>query len=483
MANSPDTIPFGQENQFDKSWSSAPDTVPFGNQQNTPINSQTQQPQKSFLQKAGDAVSGVGDFLGVNSLGKGLANVAYDKLAPTGLLGPEAKQLVDTVHNGNATPEQYKAYADIYGATPTKGQVVGSAIQTAANIGSAGIGTEAASAGARIASLGLQSAGAGAAQGFGQGLEQQKSIGQSAGQGALTGAVTGVVGAGIQGVGELAKLLTSQGVQESIVNKTLGIPTKVVQKGKSPAQTILNDVGISSKKGILNTSNQAISDNGQKISELLQGNKTPIDTTKILDTIKSKLNDVYGLVLSPEEIDKAVNKLPLNEITKSPQVSVDTLNKVRQVIDNQYLGNSKWLGTSTAESITGLKTAANVMRNIVQGTVPETQPLFSKMADYITTRNAVSSSLAKPHLMTQMLEMLGSGMAGLVGGGGVNPKAVAEATASYALLKAFLSTPTQLGIAQGLKLGGKVVASGAAQGVGKIANIGAQNIAKKIIGQ
>ena len=251
----------------------------------------------------------------------------------------------------------------------------------------------------------------GAGLGFGKGIEEKKSVLEAGKQAALTGAISGVIGVGIGGVAELAKYMTSSGVQESIVNRTLGIKAKVIEKGKSPAARILSEQGIASKKSLLDKSETIITNTEKELQQILKNNTKPIQSSNVLNQVELKLKESYRLALSDQEITAIVEKLPLNELKKNPQISLKVLNDLRRVIDNQYIGNSKWLGISTAENITALKVASNVMRSIVKGENPQTSPLFAKMADYITTRNSLNVNLAKPHIMTMLLEGIGASMA------------------------------------------------------------------------
>ena len=330
-----------------------------------------------------------------------------------------------------------------------------------------------------MASKGLQSAGAGAVLGFGKGLEQDKSIGGAVKEGSITGLAMGIVGVGIGGVSEFAKLLTSSGVQESIVNRTLGIPKKVIERGKSPAPRILAEGTIRTKKAILNKSFHTIESTNNEIGKLLKGNKNLVNTSEVVGAIRDKLQQTYGLVLSPNEIDDIVLKLPLNEVIEKPQITMESLNAIRKTIDNNYIGNGKWLNNSTAESITALKTAANVMRNMVKTSNRATEPLFAQLADSITTKNALSSNLAKPHVMTMLLEGIGSTLAGAATGG-FGPEGIVKAGAYFALLKGILSTPAQLGLAQTLKTGSKIGSSAITKGVGQIGKIGINQAIKNI---
>ena len=70
-------------------------------------------------------------------------------------------------------------------------------------------------------------------------------------------------------------------------------------------------------------------------------------------------------------------------------------------------------------------------------------------------------------------------MQDIVSGGGISPQAAAHAGAYFTLLKAVLSTPAQLGVAQTLRGIEKAGASVAVRGAGQIGKILTQQIVKE----
>ena len=112
-----------------------------------------------------------------------------------------------------------------------------------------------------------------------------------------------------------------------------------------------------------------------------------------------------------------VDRLPLNKLRTSVKVNDSILNALRKELDSNYLGNAKWLGESATERIIGLKTATNVMRSIVQSADDKLPAIFSRWADAITASRSLRSELAKPHALSNMLELLFSlGVGGTTGG-------------------------------------------------------------------
>jgi len=426
-------------------------------------------------------LNGISDFVGTSGLGKGLAQGIFLKFTP------EGKDLINQVAQGKISQDEL---ANILGEPATTKEIIGSTIQTGANVLSAGIPTPKALLGTRAA-LGRigQAAGtsaiAGSALGFGKELEQGGSVKEASKKGLETGAVSGFISFGIGGVVELAKLLSSQGVQKSIVNRTLGIKPKLIEQGRSPAPEVLEQGlgSIKTKQGIYNQSAAKIKSLGNKIKEILNegvnvGKKA--DTSSILDSIRYNLWNIYGDTLSKGDVQKIIDNLPINAIRKNDSLTVKALNVIREVIDNKYLGNAKWLNNSSSESITALKVAANTLRGIVKASDNRLDPLFSSLSNNITIRNSVNSQLSKPHIMTNILEMLGSGLYGAATAG-LSPEGIKNALIGFGILKTVLSTPAQMTTAQGLRITSKALTSKVGQEAIKGVGIVGQNIAKEIM--
>ena len=206
----------------------------------------TPQPQKTFAQKAGDVVQGVGNFLGMGALGKGLGLAAFK-------LTPEGMQLAKRVNDGSASTEELDAYTKIFGEAPTAKETIGSALQTASMFIPAGkiekaavgakTGAEAFAKGAVKAAI--PAAGAGAAYGAGEAMQKDKGAAEIA-KSAATGAVTsGVISGALGGLftkkqfNAPAKAATMR--DKAIEQYQAGLAT-TKEKYKEKAQKIIPDL-------------------------------------------------------------------------------------------------------------------------------------------------------------------------------------------------------------------------------------------------
>lgn len=209
----------------------------------------------------------LGNITGVTDLGKGLAQAIFLNLTP------EGKKAQEDLQSGRITPDEFDNI--VGGGLETNKAVIGSAMQTALTIGTAGLGggeaaaakegatgTEAAIAaakaatpglGARILKAGATGAGMGAAGGaideFGKGGNVE-DIAKSAGEGALTGtALGGASEVAATGLGKVAA--AGKTMLEDAANR---IDT-ATEKAAAPAAAVADTGG---KKDINNLAASAI---------------------------------------------------------------------------------------------------------------------------------------------------------------------------------------------------------------------------------
>ena len=355
----------------------------------------------------------------------------------------------------NQTAKQYTAVADErLESLPTQKEVAGSAVKLASTVGTLGLGAaSAASAGGRIletgAKLGGMSALSGGSTAFEEGLGRSEAVKGALGSGAV-GFALGSVG---QSIAELATFLTSPAVSEGLYNRALGISKKTVEKGKSPSEMLIKEGVMGTQPSMLQKTNQISRESEKQVVDILANNSTKIRSQDVVGKIQEELGRKFQNTLSADEIKAVVDKLPLNVLRGNKSISVDKLNALRSELDNNYLGSARWLNDSTAERIVGLKTATNVMRGMVQATDERLPAIFSKWSDAITASRALRSELAKPHILSNMLELLTS-MA--IGGatGGLSMEGLKNALYTFGAINAYQSAPVKTGIAQGLsKLG------------------------------
>jgi len=405
---------------------------------------QTQQPQRNVLQKAAG-------FLGIEKFGQGLSTLFQPNVAQQ-----QATQTAQNLENTSRLLKLYRQTTDpqrkqtlastlkALGTDVTAGdinpglnlsnrEVLGSAGNLALSVGS--VGLKAPSAATRLARVG-QAAAQGAALGgvgaFTQGLSENKTVSEAV-QAAPTGAIAGgVLGGASQSLAELGKLVFSSDNARRLMDKGLATPKKVVEKGRSPAQRFLDEGVSGTKKSMLDTSMKAINEADDEISGILTSNTAQVRSEDVKQQIRASLQEKFQGMLSTKEVEAMVNGLPIDMLNKNKTISVAQLNQLRKSIDNTYLGSAKWLNTSTAEGVIGLKTATNVMRGLVQSSDERLPSLFSRMSDYITARNSLTSDLAKPHILSNLIELAVAGVVGAASGQGDIGTSAKNAAAVFA---------------------------------------------------
>lgn len=421
----------------------------------------------TFLQGHG-VLKGISDVIGITGLGKGIAQGIFLKFTP------EGKDLLKQVSEGKMTQEEVE---DIIGKTASTKEILGSAVQTAATIGTVGLGAaKGATALGRISQTGAKIGGLSALSGGGEAFGRGEDIGGITKEAGVSGAIGFGLGAAGQSLAELGALLRSPQVTEGIYNRVLGVPKKVVERGRSPAGMLIEQGVVGSKSNILGQS-QAIAKNSEaKIAKLVRNNPQRFKSTDVVNSIKDELSKRFGNSLTSQEVQSIIDKLPLNPLKTSPYLSTRQLNALRSVIDNQFLGSGKWLSENTSEKISGLKAAANTLRGIVQSTDDRLPKIFSNYSNSVTAIKSLKSELAKPHIMTNLLELLASGAIGL-GTGGFTPEGAAKSAAAFAAFKGVTSAPVATRFAKGLTKLGQGVAS---QAVKTTAKTLAPGISKEI---
>ncbi len=454
-----------------------------------------QPPKKNIVQKTAGA-------LGVEKAGQGLATTARVASGSINQTGDEevamlksAQDVINALQQMHDVPntdpkkarllqllrEQTGARAVTQaeidpGTQLSNKEVLGSFGNVALNVATAGLpAPKGATAAVRIAKGAGQAAAVGAAQGFSQGLNDNKSIKDSIKQAGTSAVVSGGIGFGVQGLAEFGKLLTSNKVTEGIVNKNLGVSKKVVQAGKSPAGEIISKGSIKSKAGYLAAAEKEIRNADTQIATILKNDTRRVDSAPVLDEVRQRLMHVYKDALNAKDVEAIVESLPVAALRDSTSMTIDRVNNLRKVIDNNYIGSSKWLNSANAtpERITALKTTANVLRGIVQDSHPALPKIFQNYSKAITQKAVLDETLSKPHILTNLLEALSSAGIGL-GAGGFSPGGALKGLASFAAIKALFSTPVQTGLAIGLDRAGKLPATKVGQAARAVSRVATQ---------
>lgn len=298
----------------------------------------------------------------------------------------------------------------------------GDALKTAGYIAPAMFGVPGAtSILGRVGTVAGEMASAGGAASAGQAMLDQDSAGEVTKAGLVGGVTSGLLGGAGQGASELAQYLSSSGAVGSILNKALGIPAKMIEQGRSPADFVLDNTSSLTKTGLRAEAQGIANNTGSQIDNILATDGKTVDPNDVLEAIRTKLATQYRNTLTGPEIDQMMSKLPLaslNEAADSGEdMSMEDLNALRKELNKNYLSSSKWMNNSPVENTIALKNAYGALADTIQGSNDALPDLFSKQSQAITTTNALSKVLSKPHIMTNLIQGLIAGGIGLGTGG------------------------------------------------------------------
>ena len=360
---------------------------------------------------------------------------------------PRRRQLLEQANKqaGQALAQGQQRLTDL----PTEKEVIGDSVQLATTLASLGVGSSVAKTVAgRLIGTGGKFGGLAAISGGAEAFGQDKNPLEILKSSLTSGAIGFGFGTAGQAASELIGLLSSPRVTETLYNKALGISKKTIEKGKSPAKMFLEEGISGTKQGILKKSNTIADESKKVVESILETSKRTHSSKQIIKQIEAELQAKFQNSLSADEIKAIVDNLPLNKLRTSPKITDKILNALRSELDNNFLGDAKWLNSSTAERTLALKTATNVMRGIVQTADDRLPGVFERWAKAITASRALRSELAKPHVLSNMLElMISAGFGGITGG--LSVEGIKNAIATYALINAGQSAPVKTNLAKG----------------------------------
>ncbi len=303
----------------------------------------------------------------------------------------------------------------------------------------------------RVGNAAIKGAEFGAAQGVTQGMNDNKSAADIATQAGTTSLLSGILSGGIQGGTELAKYLTSPAVSETLYNRAIGVDKKTALADRSPAASMIEQGKFGTAQSLANDAQSTIDATNKQISQIVASDTTKHDSAALIEQIRTQLTKQYGDTLGPEGVQQLMDALPVAKLKNNPELTTAELNSLRQKIDSDFIGNGKWLSINQDPvKISAYKTAANVLRQTVQGQDERLPGLYDTLSNAITARNSLNNEMAKPHALTHMLEMMTA-----IGGGGAelaqgHPAGAAAALGGAALFHAGNSTLGQTAAAVGL---------------------------------
>lgn len=430
----------------------------------------------SAMDTVKNTVQGIGNFLGMGALAKSLGLAAFK-------ITPEGKDLEKAINSGKASNEQLKAYADIYGEMPSTGQVLGSAVETAANIATAGIGGAAKSGAFKLAKTasqgvaktvaqsGIASAALGAGQAMGKGKNPLEVAKESFTQG-LTGAAT--VGA-ISGLGKVISK-TAQGLPEKLYNSALQVNKKMLMQEKSPAKFLI-DKGIFGTMGkVINESQKSITALDDVIDKKLATSAKTIDSAAIRKQIVDRLKVNFGKAYSENQLAEIVNGLPLDALKKGGGINVVEANELRKQLD-RVLGESYFMSDKQAPVLKeAIGAATSALRNAVKsasGTAKE----FGDLSKFIKARDLAlgAAAQADKYWGIGFKDLLIGGIA--TGGGNL-----LSGAAAIGVKKAITSPVAKTGAAVFMDKANKVITKLPTDEMGRLNRTAVLNALKEIFG-
>jgi hypothetical protein len=479
-----------------------------------PVASPSQTPSESTAGPLG----AVSSFLGLDKLGIGLGRTINNATGqPDQLLqlsqqhsdstqklaallkdpntAPDARaRITNLLRNNNDYAAQ--AYGDVATGGITNKEVLGSAAQTALDIGLAGapnlgaesgvLAKEAAPAaikagiGAAAKRIGVKAAvgGAqGAAIGTAQGLTDNQSLGDSLKQGLETGAIGTILGGAVGSIPEAIRGLTAPKLAETLYNHALGVGKSTIQAGRSPAAAMIQNGLVGTAQKLYDHAQGVIDDVDPKITAILGASEKTVPTATVFDKLAETVNTSVGNVgkgsLTSDDIKQVIqDTMPqVRTLLNKENLTLAEANKLRQVMD-RTLGDRAFTGATLPFKKDVLFDASNSLRNIIKDAAPETKALFSKYSTNIQVVKALNNEMSKPHNLRHMLSLLSA-----VGGG---PLGVGAA----ALNEGAQTTLAQTAAAVGLHKAGTALSafdsSAKAALVSRLAKAGLVKVASKL---
>lgn len=366
-------------------------------------------------------VSKIGSFLGIESFGKGIGQAIFFNLTS------EGRNFLKDVKSGKIDARDADQF---FRDQPlvTKKEVIGSAAQTALNIGTAGLGGG--SMLSRVGQGGAIAAGLGAAKSFEQD-GSAKDIARDAFVSGLTGSVTvgalSVLGKGIQA--GLSK------APDKLYNSALHVSQKLIEAKKSPAKLLADKKLFGTTGSLLRQVKSGIEKSNSAIKSKLSNSTAKVSSSEIVEEAKIILKKKLGAVYNESDIDKAIKNAPVARLREKVSMTLEEANELRQQLD-KILGERFFISDSQAafsKEVGG--TISNVLRKKIQG-LSGTQKEFAELSVFLRAERLLNKSIA------QADKRIGIGLTDIIlgsafgfGGGGipgaataVGVKKVAEST-------------------------------------------------------
>jgi len=349
----------------------------------------TPEREKPFGERA---LTFLGKVTGVERLGKGLGLAIFRHLTP------EGRELERRIASGQATPEDYEAYAKIYEDIPTAQQLAGGALQTTTTLVGAGL-----PAAKTIGGVVRQAGALGAASGLATAIEEEKPPQEVVAQTLLSGFTSAALGAGAFGVGKIVKKYVGPAIKktaEKVVQRLERATQKSLARGKTGVRALLDRKIWGSYGKILREVGDGIEADELAIQDALR-RQSIVDheeVSKLLNDVARKFES--GLRKGPKRLPQKLKAL----IAQAPD-SFDSLDDFQTWI-SERLTQREWnaAATSLNETVGELRKRMLVdMSKIYQEAIGTPQPddkFIQQVANRVrlSRRQEVFDLMDKPEL-------------------------------------------------------------------------------------
>lgn len=238
--------------------------------------------------------------------------------------------------------------------------------------------------------------------------------------GAEVGAETSaVLGAGINILGAIFRKIP-QSLTKRLLRLSRQEIKKAYQKGeKTVADRFLNERRIGSYEDLYTESSESVKKIGKEVQAILKPSQKPVSSNVFAKNVAETEFAKNAVLNSEDIIELVIKKVPeTKKYLQKKTLTIAESNRLRQLVD-ETIGDKNWLQANPdklEQKI--LKEFANDIRKTVQASEPETQELFSDLADEIKIRNALLDRLAQGErgtiTLSHMFGVGGSGAAGAV---------------------------------------------------------------------
>ena len=414
-------------------------------QQVSPIQEPNPEPEKKLIEK-------VGDFFGVENIGKSIAQSIF-KLTPTG------RELESKIKSGTANQYEREAYDQIKKDNPTFKKILGDIIQVGATVATGGIAPAAKGALGTAKLLGKVGVG-GAAVGFGAGLSDDKTVGDSVKQAFTTGLTSAATVGALGAIGKL-----SRAALEKLPTKMYSSIAKL--EGET-ANVLMNEKQVGSIARLKAIADNQIDDIEKTIaSKIKQGDfifekgtkkRIVFDSKHFLRTVATKVKQEFQGANS-KEISQAIRKWKIDPLLKQKNVDFATIDNLRKGIGKtlrNYWDVKEMGGGFTFNKRVGdllWKEMVNAYRPIT-GTVGDFKRLESYTKAYFKLTKTLNNQQSKFGIPYKDIFLSSLGYLG----GGV-PGAVTAEAVKIASQSSTAKTATAVGLNEVNKLVQKIPAS------------------------